>query len=372
VYTLMWALRAWGSDPVVLDGVEAAEGLERASFATGRPQDALQAFEVSEIVEEIRVEGGSVRWCATTPTASVSLGYLLERIDAAVGWGEYDKAEQALGEATALMSCAAAVSGAELARLHLLRGVVAAGQGREPEALQAFAQARQAEPALAWDEAWPAGREQFLAAPQTSALARGYGQVYLDGMPLGPEGRPISPGLHTLAVGNRAGTLQTDLSPVEILDGTELSGAEFSAPEVRSPAAGTLAGRFGQGAPVLVVSPRAVWSAPAGDPAWKMVERRRVSPLLPAGGSLLAAGALVALASTPVVLALQGQARQASADMSTPAGTADFLEAEGRYQRAADKLIALRWVPVAGGAVSSVGGAMLTVGLALGPRSVRP
>jgi hypothetical protein len=141
---------------------------------------------------------------------------------------------------------------------------------------------------------------------------------------------------------------------------------------VRAPAAGTLAGRFGHGAPVLVVSPRAVWSAPAGDPAWQMVERRRASPLVPAGSSVLAAGALVALASAPVVLALQGQARHASSDMEAAGGPDAFLEAEGRYQRAADKLGALRWAPVAGGGGAAVGGALLVVGLALGPRSVRP
>jgi hypothetical protein len=372
VHTLMGALHAWAADPVVLDGVEASEGLTRASFATGRPQEALQAVEVSALVEEIRVEGGSVRWCSTTPAAQASLGYLLERIDAAVGWGEYDKAQQALDEAVALMTCTVSLSSAELARLHLLRGVVAAGEGGLPEALEAFAQARQAEPALPWDEAWPTGREQFETAPQATAPARGYGQVNLDGMALGPEGRPLLPGLHTLTVGSRTGTLQTTLVPVEIVDGSALSTTTFSDPTVRTSAAGSLAGHFGQGTAVLVVSPRAVWSAPAGDPTWEMVERRKASPLVPAGGSVLAVGSLVALASVPVLLGLQGQARQASADMSDATSPDDFVEAEGRYQRATGTLSALRWLPVAGGAVAGTGGAMFTIGLALGPRSVRP
>jgi tetratricopeptide (TPR) repeat protein len=363
---------AEAAEPVVFRG-DAGEALARASRASGRPVGELVAdpLPVGEGIEFAGV--GAFAQCAGGPQQVEAVTYLLERAEAALTWDRREEAAEALTHARAALGCVptAQLAAPVVTRFHLLTGVLAAGEGRRDEALDAFDRARELDPDPPWGDGWPYGRELLdLPRRRGSATVDLAARATLLALPREPgQELTVAAGPHPFAVGEATGILTLGPGRTLVLDP---SLVDLGDPAGRPVVERILVHRYGEGAPALVVSSGSVWAVSAGRGEWRELERLRFTPLVPGGAALTGLGAAVAVVGLGGIVASVGRMNDGIAANQSAEDEASWRAARDAYDRAREAHG--QWVGVAalGGAGVALGLGVTSVGLAVGRRPTEP
>ncbi len=207
---------AWASAPVLnLD--EGAEPDLRS--ALGEDIEVIRWADLSG--QGPRAEGAAaLQWCASAESTPVDAQSIAEDHLAYMRWSE---ALQTLDEALAKASCDPLSSGAELARLHFLRGLAAAEAG-QADASGHYEAALALDAELDWDESWsPRHKEAFelvrSGLPETVQLSLSSGAaVRIDGEDRAGE-LSLMPGAHHVVVDGQVASLMLEGDAVLVVPG---------------------------------------------------------------------------------------------------------------------------------------------------------
>jgi hypothetical protein len=384
---LALSLLAHAETPLLHEG-DAAEAVARVSAADGVPAWDLDPVRPAALWSAdgpglVGVAGA----CARGPATNADLRTATDRAQLRMQRMDWEGAATDLDAAVAMLACLSEEADAErAARVHLMRGVLAAESGDRAAALAAFDRAHRfrlgedGQPGLAWDDrlAAPdkgaatlaAAGEALLRAPQgrivvAPGVDRGRVSLRVDGrtLPL-PDGGELSlpAGYHLVQVlsaddgGRRVRTQEIDLpadAPVVLADPRGFAAVPL-ADHAGTPGLASLLGALGTER-AYVQAGETVWkldgewrSLPSVDPSAAARQQRRAAALQGAGWSAVGMG----LVTAAVGFARVGGFAEAPA-WETTVDAQDWRQAQAR---------AWTGVGIAGGAVAATGGTLVVVG----------
>lgn len=364
----MWTIAAALAAPVVHPGVPEADALARARWAAR--DEAVESYALPGLDAADLQLAGAATWtpCAGAPADDASVGFVLDRVDGALAWDRREVAAENLEQARERLSCHPSPPAALVARYHALCGVLVAVTDGDAAALPHFAQARRADPELAWGDGWPAQPtlldRALLASEATQITA--VGPLWLDGLPLAPT-ESVRPGGYHLRTEAGTGWLTLTVGKALLFVPSAVRG-DLADPAVRPSVDALLAWHLGDSA--WVVTPDAVWSARPG--AWEQREALRRSPWIPRGLAVTGLGAALALGGAVPALVAVGRAQDAASDVSGATSYAAWTDATAAHAAASADVRRWRAVAAVGGGVSAAGVGLVVTGLRIGPQSARP
>ncbi len=180
------------------------------------------------------------------------------------------------------------VSPADAARAYFLRGIVAFDSGDEGKALQSFVQARQFDPEIAWDTAFPPRAQGVFdqattisaeQAPASLLLVPAPPDIRVDGRLASTTGSQLTlgPGRHLVQLGPEPMTT----FQVELQAGSEATlvvpamvdehALREIATDDRVALSAALGALLGEGQLVFVAVPGGIWKGSAGGRAWEQI-----------------------------------------------------------------------------------------------------
>lgn len=366
---LGWALSlaAEAAEPLVYTGDE-ARAVTRAAAAARLPATDLAPTSVESLRGDPPTvgAGGTLTPCGGPTVTREQLLLAVQGAEGALNYGETDRARTELDRVADADRCAAWDADL-LGRYFVLRGLL------DPDPGPAFARARRLNPALAWNEEWPADRRPAFdagAAGDAVVLTVPLAGAVLDGAAVTGKVQVV-PGWHRVQAPGFDGALELEA------DGTFLVPAEvaptaFEALDTedgRFLPTTMLASRYGDGTRVFVATDRGVWAATAGRVDWLALERQRRHPLVGAGLVTAGVGAVGSALLAGLAASAYGAAG-AAADAVETTGFAQLGAAKDTYDAKAATYRTLRTAVVAPIGVTVAGLGLFGVGVALGPQTV--
>jgi hypothetical protein len=355
----LWSLRAVAAEPVVYVGSE-ADAVERVAEATRltaadlAPHPAASLRELPATVGA----GGTLDPCTSQPITREQLLLAVESAEAALKFGEAQKAQGELARVADAHRC-----GPWNADL-LTRWFVARALS-DDDASWGFAGARAVTPGLSFAEDWPPERRAAFdaAAPQDPVqLTIAQPGFSLDGVPATGT-VAVAPGWHRLAGPGFDGALTLEVDGAFLVPAAvpESVFAGLESPESRQLPTTLLAAKFGDGSRVFVANDKGVWAATAGRTDWLSLERQRTHPLV--WGGLVTSAVGVVAGGVFGGLAAGAYARAEDASNAPPTGNQQLVSAVGDYR-------VMKGGVFGGAGLAVVGLGVSGLGLVLGPQTV--
>ena len=393
--TVLLAMPAWSETPeaekpvlnkdvvVYAAGVSLDEARSRIELLRGDTNDVhMRPFTALMAEAPVTISPGTAEVCLD-PSDPAAFSEAMKRGDSALVYAEYDKAAAHLERAAAALRCMVTpVDPGELAKLHVLQGVLRFLNKDEAGSKAAFMAAHSVKTDLVWDAALPAGGAVFDAA-RTEVYMHPPARVYVEpdpgerwkvdgATPRKSDGfYPMLAGEHLLQLS----TVPAQVMMIEVERGeTQLDIPGLVHPELLMDIASeqnrpvveeALSFAVAPGTAVYAVLPEEVWYGKMGEPAgWAELYRPAVAALdrerarkrsgailAASGGGVAVIGGLVSV----VGLSRMGGARAATTD----AGTVAEINA------ASDDFASARSLTMIGGAVGLAGLATTGTGVVL-------
>jgi hypothetical protein len=264
--------------PVVYDGGDGAEHVAAVMARSGLPADQLRGVPMAEVFQRPPVTLGEavVRRCATSPATLAEARGDFVRAEAALASGDDLGAADYLDLSVAKLGCLSeVVDGPTASKVFLLRGALAAADGREDEAAGELRTALSLHPEAAWPPGYPVEGShvlaQVLAEEERFTLhvtPKSTSGPWIDGRDIGDD-LTVRRGLHLaqhsartglstawLVVGGDATWALPDALPTSALDRFVPDAQGVSDP---GPVAHVVAGAFPDAAAVYVSHRSGLW-----------------------------------------------------------------------------------------------------------------
>ena len=252
-------LPAWAGESVLnLADVDAPEA-QIAQAATVAPETLTTLTLAAISQREARLEGGgTLTWCASTPTDPATLK---ARVDATEATSDVADTASVLDEVLQGMGCLSEpIDPAWAARTYTLHGLAAHRAGTEDAALNSFQRAFTFDPELSWDEAFPPEAKGLFEQAQNASRETVTVTVRPD-VPVWVDGREhrgdleLSAGPHLLQLGSATAVLELvpGTSPQLVVPAALASLEGFN--DNSREALGVVLGD----SPIYVVGPESLW-----------------------------------------------------------------------------------------------------------------
>jgi hypothetical protein len=275
---VLTALVAIAAAPLVTDG--APDASARVAAASGLPAGSFVPIDLASLRAKPPVAlGGAVELCAGEPATNAAIAELARQAKGDVLYVDYEAAASKLATARAMVPCLAEpADAAVIARVELLRGVLAVVQGQPAD--RAFADAKAIDPHASWDADFgDVGQAAFAAASPAMVPLRveapGATALRVDGALVGADAT-VPRGRHVVQTADPAVTVVVDAADSTVLVVPAAYPADalhgLSAADRWPSATRLLAAALGEGELVYVASDGAVLRATTGRSDWERLD----------------------------------------------------------------------------------------------------